>query len=140
MPARMMTLGPEPLCRQAGLGDKWELLLAESLRVAPRPARLRGQDSRGHGRHHGAAEAIHLSTDAKCACGHQGAKTAWREGTAVRRGNPILARPRPRDDGGACYASQTFSGISAVACLCEPVGQGSSAESQQIEGSQHGQA
>ena len=55
------------------LGDRLELLLAESLRVAHGAGALRGQDLK-RVRHHGAAEGHHLSD--RCyaaACGHQGA-------------------------------------------------------------------
>src|SRR6187397_3577968 len=55
------------------LGDKLELLLAESLRVAHGAGALRGQA--GHGRHHGAAEGHHLSDRCQAAArGHQGAQ------------------------------------------------------------------
>ena len=79
------------------LGDKLELLLAESLRVAHEAGALRSQD----------LKRVTVDTSRcsrrpsafrpmrSCCMRLSRGSTAWREGTASGCGNPILARPRP---------------------------------------------
>jgi len=78
------------------LGDKLELLLAESLRVAHQAGALRGQDlQRVTVDTMVQPKAITFPTDAKLCMRPSMASTAWREDAASGCGNPILAWPRP---------------------------------------------
>ena len=102
--------------RRKRLGDRLELLLAESLRVAHAAGALRGQDLKpGHGRYHGAAEGHHLSDRcAAAACGHQRAQSPGEK--ARRRVATILfSRGQGRrDDGGPLRPCQTVQAASAA--------------------------
>ena len=107
------------------LGDKLELLLAESLRVAHEAGALRSQDlPAGHGRHHGAAEGHQLPDRCQAAaCGHQGAQPPGEN--ARRQAAAILFSPRQgrRDDGGPLRPCQAVQGASAaIAHPAQPAG------------------
>ena len=80
------------------LGDKLELLLAESLRVAHGTGALRSKDlQRVTVDTTVQPKAITFPTDAQpnCCMRPFADSTVWRPGTASRCGNPIVASPRP---------------------------------------------
>ena len=89
-------------------GDKLELLLAESLRVAHAERRAADQGpGAGHGRHHGAAQGHHLPDRCQAAArGDQGTQPpgqeAWRAAAAILSAH----RQAGGDDGGALRPRQ----------------------------------
>ena len=90
------------------LGDKLDLLLAESLRVAHAKRRAADQGSgAGHGRHHGAAQEHRLPDRRQAAaCGDQGAQSP---GPPPRRAAAAILSARRQaggDDGGALCPRQ----------------------------------
>src|ERR1700733_9031416 len=97
------------------LGDKLELLLAESLRVAHEAGALRGQDLK--------RVTVDTTVQPKAitdrcqaaACGHQGAQPPGEK--ARRQAAAILFSPRQgrRDDGGPLRPCQTVQAASAAA-------------------------
>ena len=78
------------------LGDKLELLLAESLRVAHEAGALRSQTSSGsRSTPRCSRRPSPFRPMPSCCMRPSRGSTAWREGTASGCGNPILASPRP---------------------------------------------
>jgi IS5 family transposase len=73
------------------LGDKLELLLAESLRVAHGAGALRGQDLKRCSRRPSPFRPM-----PSCCMRRSRGSTVWQEGTASGCGNPIVAWLRPR--------------------------------------------
>ncbi|MFK4581297.1 hypothetical protein ABIF83_004744 [Bradyrhizobium ottawaense] len=79
------------------LGDKLELLLAESLRVEHEAGALRGQDlKRVTVDTTVQPKAITFPTDAKLLHAAIKGSTVWRGRTGSGCGSPIFALPRPR--------------------------------------------
>ena len=76
------------------LGEKLELLLAESLRVAHEAGALRTKDlKRVHGRHHRAAQGHHVSDRRQvAACRDPGARLARRHGIRLRQSYLRIAK------------------------------------------------
>ena len=91
------------------LGDKLELLLAESLRVAHAQRCAADQGSQaGHGRHHGAAQGHHVPDRCQAAArGDQGIEPAGQQ--ARRAAAAVLSAHRQarRHDGGTLRPCQT---------------------------------
>ena len=105
------------------LGDKLELLLAESLRVAHERRRVAQPGPQaGHGRHHGAAQGHHLPDRRQAAaCGDQGTQPPGEQ--ARRAVAAILPAHRQggRDDGGAlCPRQAVQAPPSAIAHPAQP--------------------
>ena len=91
------------------LGDKLELLLADSLRVA-RPGRrvTRPRPQAGHGRHRGAAEGDHLPDRRQAvACGNPGTEPPGEQARRAVAAIPPADHQERRDDGGPLRPCQT---------------------------------
>ena len=105
------------------LGDKLELLLAESLRVAHESGALRTQGpGAGHGRHHGAAQEHHLPDRRQAAArGDQGAQPPGQQARGAAAAILPAHRQARGDDGGALCPRQTVQPPPSASCAsCAP--------------------
>ena len=106
------------------LGDKLELLLADSLRVAHGRRVTRPRPQAGHGRHRGAAEGDHLPDRRQAvACGNPGTEPPGEQARRAVAAIPPADHQERRDDGGPLRPCQTVQAASAaVAYPAQPAG------------------